>query len=164
MISTQQERLHAYSVKYGFNQLLAAPADEAFDWCTDYQPYDLTLMKENGKRTIRKITDDTILLTETTRRNRRSIVKTKLVRLNRPELSWTNTHITGPNRHSQFLYKLVPEGKTQSRLYFKGLLVRYSQKRLRGRQLLRIAREERLADSRAWRHLAAALRSEAANR
>jgi hypothetical protein len=159
----KRERHHVYSVKYGFNQPLPVPADEAFDWCTDYQPYDLAMMKEDGKRTIRKITDDTILLIETTRRNNRSIRKTKLVRLNRPELSWTNTHIAGPNRHSQFLYKIVPEGKTRSRLYFKGLLVWYSRKKLRGRQLLRIGREERLADSTAWRYLATALRGQAAN-
>ena len=160
MIGMKRETLHAYSVKYGFNQALAVPAEEAFDWCTDYQPDDLTLMREDGRRTIRKITDDTILLIETTRRNNRSIRKTKLVRLNRPELSWTNTHITGPNRHSQFLYKIVPERKTRSRMYFRGLLVWYSRKKLRGRQLLRIGREERQADSTAWRHLAAALQSE----
>jgi hypothetical protein len=159
----KRETPHAYSVKYGFNQALAVPAEQAFDWCTDYQPYDLVLMKEDGKRTIRKITDDTILLIETTRRNNRSIKKTKLVRLNRPELSWTNTHTAGPNRHSQFLYKIVPEGKTRCRIYFKGLLVWYSRKKLRRRQLLKIGREERQADSTAWRHLATALRNEAAS-
>ena len=163
MITMKRERPHAYSVKYGFNQELSVSASEAFDWCTDYQPYDLAMMKEHGKRTIRKITDDTILLTETVQRNDRSVRKIKLVRLNRPELSWTNTHIAGPNRHSQFLYKIVPEGKMRSRLYFKGLLVCYSRKRLRRQQLLRIGREERLADSTAWRYLAAALRSEVTN-
>ena len=160
MTGMKQEKLHVYSVKYGFNQQLGLPAREAFDWCTDYQPNDLGLMKESGKRRISKITDDTIVLIETLPKDGRPITKTKLVRLNRSKLSWTNTHITGPNRHSQFLYKLVPEGKARSRLYFEGLLVLYSHKKLRGRQLLKIGRKERLADSTSWRHLAAALRSE----
>jgi hypothetical protein len=158
------ERLHTYSVGYSFNQPLAAPAKDAFDWCTDYQPYDLTIMKENGKRNIQKITHDTILLTESMRKNNHLIRKTKLVRLNRPTLSWTNTHIAGPNRHSQFLYTIMPEGKTRCRLHFQGLLIQYSRKPLDRRQLRKIARDERAADSTAWRHLADALRTERTER
>ena len=153
-------KLHAHSVRYGFNQSLSAPVEEAFEWCTDYQPDDLTTMRETGKRTIRKITNDSIILMETIPIKNRTIKRTKLVRLNRPEFSWTNTHISGPNQHSQFLYKLVPEGKKRSRLYFKGLLVYYSRNPLTKQQLIKIGREERRADSTAWRHLATALRRE----
>jgi hypothetical protein len=160
----KRDKLHAYSVGYTFNQPLAAPAEVAFDWCTDYQPYDFEIMKEEGKRNIRTITDNTIVLTETTHKNNRIVKKTKLVRLNRSSLSWTNTHIGGPNRHSQFLYKIVPDGKTRSRLYFQGLLIHYSRKNLDRQQLRRIAREERRGDVMAWRHLAAALRRETAYR
>jgi len=162
--SMRHDTLHAYSVRYGFNQLLPLPADKAFDWCTDYQPYDFALMKEKGRRIIRKITADTILLTETTRKNNRAMRKSKLVRLNKGDLSWTNTHVAGPNLHSQFLYKIIPEGRTRSRLYFKGLLICYSRKALGRRQLQTIGREERRADSRIWRNLAAALREETGNR
>ena len=151
-------KVHPYSVRYAFNQSLAAPANVAFDWCTDYQPYDFAIMKEEGTRRIRKINDDTIVLTETVRKRNRLIRKTKLVRLNKPSLSWTNTHISGPTRHSQFLYKIVPEGKARSRLYFQGLLVHYSRTALTCRDLNKIARRERRRDSRVWRHLAAALR------
>ena len=164
LINRKREKLVTYSVKYAFNQPLPAPAEVAFDWCTDYQPYDLAIMKEKGKRNIRRITDDTILLTETTRKKNRLIRKTKLVRLNRSSLSWTNTHIAGPNRHSQFLYKIVPEGRTRCRLYFQGLLVQYSRKTLGRQQLRKIATEERRVDSMAWRNLAAALRRETAYR
>ena len=155
---------HTYSLQYSFNQTLDAPAEVAFDWCTDYQPSDIAMMKEEGERNIQKITDDTILLTETTKKNNRLVRKTKLVRLNRPFLSWTNTHIAGPNRHSQFLYKIVPEGKTRCRLYFQGLLIQYSRKPLTPRQLHNIARNERQGDATAWRHLAASLRKETASR
>jgi hypothetical protein len=156
----KRETNYAYSVPYAFSQLLAAPAEVAFDWCTDYQPYDLAIMKEEGDRDIQKITDDTILLTETTRKNDQPIKKRKLVRLNRPSLSWTNTHVAGPNRHSQFLYTIVPEGKTRCRLYFQGLLIQYSRKPLTRQQLRRIARSERNGDATAWRNLAASLRRE----
>ena|SRR5271157_733500 len=115
--------MHVYSVRYSFKQSLTLPAKEAFEWCTDYKPYDLTLMNETGKRRIRKLTHDAILLTETTRRNKKTVTKTKLVRLNKPQLSWTNVHITGPNRHSEFLYKIEPLGKNRSRLNFIGLLI-----------------------------------------
>ena len=155
---------HVYSVKYAFNQLLAAPAAKAFDWCTDYQPNDFNLMKEKGKRTIRKLTEDLILLTETSPKKNRSVIKTKLVRLDRAGLSYTNTHILGPNRHSQFLYKIVPEGRARSRLYFRGLLICYSRKPLSKCQLLKIGRDERRMDSTIWHHLAAELRKEAAKR
>ena len=119
VIKTKQQETHTYSVSYAFNQLLAAPAEVAFDWCTDYQPYDISLMKEKGTRKIEKLADDAILLTETAPKNNRTIKKTKLVRLNKRSLSWTNTHVAGPNRHSQFLYRIVPEGRKRSRLYFK---------------------------------------------
>jgi len=155
---------HVYSVKYAFNQLLAAPAADAFDWCTDYQPYDFDLMKEKGKRTIRKITEDMIILRETMAKKNQTVTKTKLVRLDRAGLSWTNTHIFGPNQHSQFLYKIVPEGRSRSRLYFKGLLICYSSKPLSRRQLLKIGRTERRLDATVWHHLAAELRKEAAGR
>jgi len=160
----KREKLRTYSVGYSFNQSLAAPPEVAFDWCTDYQPYDLAMMKEKGKRKIEKITHDTILLTETMPKRDRLIKKTKLVRLNKRSLSWTNTHIGGPNRHSQFLYKIVPEGKTRSRLHFQGLMIQHSRKTLTRQQLRKIAAEERRADATAWRHLAAALRRETAHR
>ena len=151
---------HVYSIKYSFNQLLALPLERAFLWCTDYQPQDFTLMKEAGSRRTSKLTDDVLVLRETTLKNGHRIRKTKLVRLNKPEFSWTNTHIGGPNRHSQFLYKLMPAGRARSRLYFTGLLVLYSDKSLGPKQLRRIAREERNADSKAWQNLAAAIRKE----
>ena len=164
MNNQNRRTLYARSVRYTFTQSLALPAKEAFEWCTDYQPYDLAMMKEEGKRTIRKITEDTILLTESIPKKNKTITRTKLVRLNRPELSWSNTHISGPNRHSQFLYRILPEGKTRSRLFFRGLYVCYSSRPIPRKQLQRIGREERRGDSTVWRHLAAALREENAAR
>lgn len=149
--------MHVYSVTYGFKQPFKLPPQDAFEWCTDYKPYDLTIMRETGKRRIRKLTHDAILLTETTITGRKPVTKTKLVRLNRPELFWTNTHISGPNRHSEFIYRIEPQGKNRSRLKFTGLLICYSKKVLTREKLRKIARDERRTDSRAWHYLAAAM-------
>jgi hypothetical protein len=144
-------------VKYEFIQPFEVSAQEAFDWCTDYKPFDLALMKEKGVRRIRKITKDAVLLTETTMKNRQAVRKTKLLRLSRAQLSWTNTHIAGANRHSQFLYRIVSEGRRKSQLSFVGLLIVYSREALDARALRQIAERERQADSRAWRFLGAAM-------
>jgi hypothetical protein len=85
------------------------------------------------------------------------VTKTKLVRINKTSISWTNTHVSGPNLHSQFLYRIAPEGKRASRLFFTGLLVCYSVKHLSERALRHVAKTERRVDSMAWKHLAKAM-------
>ena len=149
--------MRAYSVKYDFNQRFSVPARQAFNWCIDYQPSDLSLMNESGTRRIQKLNEDTILLKETTRQNEKAVTKTKLVRINKTSMSWTNTHVSGPNMHSQFLYSIVPEGKRASRLFFTGLLLCYSAKHLSKGALGHLAKSERRVDSMAWKHLAKAM-------
>ena len=149
--------MRAYSVEYDFNQRFSVPARQAFNWCIDYQPSDLSLMNESGIRRILKLNEDTILLKETTRQNEKAVTKTKLVRINKTSMSWTNTHVSGPNLYSQFLCRIVPEGKRASRLFFTGLLVCYSVKHLSKRALRHIAKSERRVDYVAWKHLAKAM-------
>ena len=149
--------MNAYTVKYGFSQGFNVSAQKAFDWCTDYRPSDLALMKEKGERRIQRITEDAIVLTETVHKVGMTIRKKKVVRLNKPKRSWTNTHVSGPNLYSQFLYEIVSVGKNKSRLNFTGLLICYSKAALTKRTLSRMAASERQVDSRAWRHLAAAM-------
>jgi len=156
--------MHVYSVKYGFRQPFKVYPQNAFEWCTDYKPYDLTIMRWKGKRRIRMLTQDTIILTDTYLATKKPITKTRLVRLNRPELSWTNTHISGPNRHSQFIYKIERQGKNRSRLRFTGLLICYSRNVLAREKLRKIARDERRTDSKAWHHLAAAMEKDVNSR
>jgi len=145
------------SVAYRFTQRFNVPARQAYEWCTDYRPDDLALMKEKGQRRIQRITKDTIILTEVVWNKRKKIKKTKLVRLNPTELSWYNIQISGPNRHSMFLYKIASEGKARSRLTFTGLLVVYGKGRLSRQRLLRISNVERQYDAQAWKHLATAM-------
>ena len=152
--------MQAFSVSYTFGQRFQVPAREAFDWATDYQPSDLALMGEDGKRTIQKVTEDTIVLKEDITHADRRISKVKLVRLNPRALSWHNIHIRGPNKYSEFIYEITPEGKARSRLTFTGLLVLYSKDRLSSRKLKQIAAREKEYDSRAWKRLAKAMTKE----
>ena len=152
--------MQAFSVSYTFTQRFPVPAQEAFDWATDYQPNDLALMGEEGKRTIQKITEDTIILKEDITHTRVKTSKVKLVRLNPRTLSWHNIHIRGPNKYSEFLYEITPEGKGRSKLTFTGLLVLYSKDRLSSQKLKQIASREKHYDSKAWKRLANAMAKE----
>jgi hypothetical protein len=142
------------SIRYKFSQHLNAPAEEAFKWCTDYEPGDIALMGEKGTRKIEWIAKDAVILTESSSSQGKRITKKKLVRLNPAGLSWTNTHIAGPMKYSQFLYQLVPEGRSASRLEFTGLQVEQSDGKKNARELASKYRKE---DSTAWKNLAGAL-------
>ena len=146
--------MRAYSVKYHFSQPFKAPAKYVYNWATDYQPHDLALMNVKGRRKISKITRDTVLLKETTYTNNKPITKTKLVRLNRGGLSWSNTHLSGPYHYSQFIYQIVPLGRNASRLDFTGLFLFYSNTKPSANKIRQLAKAERQHDSGVWRHLA----------
>lgn len=155
--------LNVYSIRYSFSQRFVVPAREAFKWSTDYQPGDFTLMRVKGRRRIRRINEDTVLLTETTRSGRKRIVKTKLVRTNEADLSWVNTHVAGPFRHSQFIYRIIPEGRA-SRLQFRGLLLCYSARPVRPSKLRQVGLSEKRHDSQVWQNLAKAMAKELGQR
>jgi hypothetical protein len=147
----------ATSVAYSFSQRFRVPAQAAYEWCTDYEPNDLRLMNENGERSIQRITSDTVILRETIFHNGKKIAKVKLVKLDPITLSWHNVQLSGPNKYSEFLYKISSEGKDKSRLTFIAHLVVYG-KRGRNQQRIRaIAKEENRYDSEAWRLLAKAM-------
>jgi hypothetical protein len=114
--------LRPYAMHYEFIQEFNAPAQKAFDWCTDYQPEDMALMKEeNAIRKVQRIADDVAILLDTFNRERKSVEKQKLVCLYPARLTWTSTHLTGPNKHAQFLYEITPLKGGQSQLKFSAL-------------------------------------------
>jgi hypothetical protein len=141
--------MDSYSIHYSFSQRFHVPARAAFDWCVDYRPDDWERMGKRGTRKIRRINEDTLVLTDTYPGQRGPVTKTRLVRLNPQLLAWTNTHIAGPNRHSQFWYQIVEEGKGRSRLDFTGLQVNYG-KRPSATTIAEMAGELRNDDSRMW--------------
>lgn len=152
--------MKVFPVSYKFNQQFPVPAQEAFDWCTDYQPTDLALMGEDGKRRINRLTGDTVILEEDVVQDNKRVTKVKLVKLNRRTHSWHNIQLKGPNRYSEFIYEIVSEGRRRSRLTFMGLLLVYSTKRISQQRLRQIANRERGYDSRAWKRLASAMAEE----
>lgn len=55
----------SYTVHYKFSQRFNFPAQEVYRWCTDFQAGDIALMNEKGKRRVRRINEDTLVLTDT---------------------------------------------------------------------------------------------------
>jgi len=150
-----------HSVNYHFCQRFHVPALEAYEWCTNYDPIDPALMHEKAERRISRICEGTILLTDTYPTRDRSIRKQKLVNLYPDRLSWTSTHLTGPNKYSQFLYEIVPEGKKASRLEFRGLHIERARKEdLDEKRIESLANRLRDEDSTAWILLAGEMEGE----
>ncbi len=147
----------ALAVRYYFNQRFAVPAQKAFDWCTDFDPKDHVLMGEaNAKRQVSHITNDTIILNDVFLSPSGSLEKQKLVQLYPNRLSWTSTHLTGPNKYSQFLYKITAEGKGFSALNFTALHIEYDEKADVNLLADRLCKE----DVAAWKLLAKAMAEE----
>ncbi len=115
--------MESYSVRYRFSQPFNVSAQAAYEWCTDFRADDLARMGQVGTRKIRRINDDTLILTDVIKGKRER--KQRLVRLNPDRMSWTNTHLNGSNKLSQFWYQVVPDGAQSSHLEFTGLRVNY---------------------------------------
>lgn len=90
-------------------------------------------------------------MTDLTRPGGRTRRIRRLVRINPSEMAWTNTHLDGPYRHSQYWYRVVPDGPRASHLEFRGLRVERTRRRLPPKALARMAEECRREDSGDWR-------------
>ncbi|MCW4000480.1 MAG: hypothetical protein NWE93_09590 [Candidatus Bathyarchaeota archaeon] len=145
------------TVRYHFRQHLQAPPKAAFEWCTDFSPEDQMLMDcKDSERAVTKLSEGTVVLRDTFHTSEGIVEKQKLVSLY-PELhSWVSTHLTGPNRYSQFLYQISPDGKGGSYLDFWALHLEYDCRGDVGALADKLCQE----DHAAWRLLAAALSKE----
>ena len=149
------------TAQYTFRQPFRFSVDRAFRWCIDFQPGDLALENEKGRRKVRWFSGDLLVLTDTfVQAGRRPTTKTKLVRLRRPQHAWTSTHLAGPNRYSQFWYEILPDGKSASHLEFKGLHVERRPGAASPTAAANLARRLKREDSSAWRLLAAAMETD----
>jgi hypothetical protein len=141
------------SVKYHFSQRLTISAKDAFDWCTDFDPKDHDLMgDENAERQITRLAHGLVILKDTFHTPQGTIEKKKLVHLYPDQLTWVSTHLTGPNKHSQFLYVITPQGKDASVLNFTALHVDYYDKVV----AVKLCKE----DADAWKLLAKAMNAQ----
>ena len=149
--------MYASTARYRFSQRFRVPAEKAFAWTIDFRPDDFATMGEKGSRRIERISEGTYLLTDTKYVKGKVVRKPKLINIHPHLLTYLNTHVGGPTKNSQFVYRFLPLGKRASRLDFSGHVVVYSRRPMSRRSIARIAKEERQADSGVWRHLAKAM-------
>lgn len=145
--------MRSYSVRYGFSQAFEVEPSTAYEWCTDFREDDWARMGKKGTRRIQRINDDGLILTDSVGTGKRRVTKRRLVRLNPDRLAWTNTHLSGPNRFSQFWYEIVSDGKGGSSLEFTGLQVKYGSRPSSAR-IAEMAKELATEDSGDWLLLA----------
>ncbi len=137
-------------LRYHFRQRFRVGADVAFAWCTDFGPQDSTLFGDRRRRSTRWLSPDTALMTDTTWPKGRMLRITRLVRIFPEQRAWTNTHLTGPFRYSQYWYQIVPEGPRRSHLEFDGLRVETVGHPVGKAEELRRAEACRRSDSGIW--------------
>jgi len=150
------------SIYYHFQQHFNVSASKAFEWCTTYTPEDHVLMgKKDARREIENITDRTIILTDTFNPGAENqIEKKKLVQIYPELLFWTSTHLNGPAKHSQFIYKITAETVDNSYLDFTGLFLDYGDKKICNGEALQLAEKARKEDAGSWILLAKAMEGE----
>ena len=144
------------SIRYRFSQRFYVSAHEAYDWCTNYSPQDHALMgDEAAERQITRLAESTLILTDIFQVGKGKVEKQKLVQLYPDRLGWVSTHLTGPNKYSQFIYEISAEGEDTSRLDFTALHLEYEKLDIEGSKTLADKLKEE--DSAAWKLLAAAM-------
>ncbi|MGP8072613.1 MAG: hypothetical protein ACLPZM_05740 [Thermoplasmata archaeon] len=149
-------------ITYQFTTRLPVSSDRAYRWATDYRADDLELMGFRARRRVRVLAVDSVLLTDSFLSDPFGVkpggrvVKVKLVHFLPRFKAWTSTHITGPTRHSQFLYEIVPTGRTTSMLHYTGIQVERVAHRSTALSRARRARELARIDSGSWKRLAVA--------
>ena len=149
----------SYAIRYRFSQRFAVSAQEAYNWCTDFQPEDHALMgEENAKREVRWLTDSTIILKETFHSDKGDVVKEKLVQFYSDRFMWVSTHISGVNMYSQFIYEIISEAEC-SRLDFTALHIEHTEP-LSKKRFKALADELLSYDSGVWKRLAKTMEKE----
>jgi hypothetical protein len=154
--------MKSYSVHFRFSQHFNFPAEEAYKWCTDYDSGDIRLAGDRGSRAVRRINEDTLILTDTYLTDKGKVARKKLVRLYPEIYSWTNTRISAEGRFSQFLYQIIPEAEG-SRLEFRGSQV-IPGKKPPAPKLAALARKTVKEDLQSWRNLAMAMEEDLGGR
>ncbi len=95
---------------------------------------------KTAERQITFFADGVVILKDSFHNVAETIEKQKLILLFPNKYKWTSTHLAGPNKHSQFLYQITPQGKGASVLTFTALHIEYDEKadaKLLAKQLMR---------------------------
>jgi hypothetical protein len=141
------------AIRYSFVQRFKVSDRKAYEWCTDYAPSDMALMREEiATREVRRISSDSVILVDTFVVGGKPVVKQKLVCLYPDRLTWTSTHLTGPNKYSQFLYEITSKTDEQSCLTFTALSLDSNVKS--DEEAKELAKKLNRMDSETWKLLA----------
>ena len=103
-----------------------------------------------------RFSEGSIILTDTIHTATGSVEKQKLVQLYLDQHFWVATHLTGPNRYSQFLYQISPAQKGGSYIDFTALHLEFKSEE----DAKTLAERLCQADSAAWKLLAKAMTDE----
>lgn len=146
-------------IYYHFQQHLNVSAHKAYEWCTNYAPGDHELMGvKDASRKIEHFTERTVILTDTFNTGTKSqIKKQKLVQLYPETLFWTSTHLSGPAKHSQFIYQITAEADDTSHLDFTGIFLDYAHEKVSEAAAIKLAEKECNDDAAVWVLLAKAM-------
>ena len=149
-------------VYYHFQQRFKVSARKAYEWCTSFAPGDHALRGEkDASRKIENFSERTVILTDTFNPGTKvQFEKQKLVQLYPEILFWTCTHLTGPARHSQFLYQITAEGDDASRLDFTGIFLDYAHEKMSEAEAEEMAEKTCQEDAAAWVLFAKAMEQE----
>jgi len=151
-----------HSIRYEFSQRFFVPARQAYEWCTDYCSQDHMLMGEgNAERSVEHLTENSIVITDIFHTDEGVVEKQKLVQLYPDRLSWISTHLTGPNKYSQFIYEISAEDNNTSLLGFTALHLEYEMQEMDEKEIRVLADKLLKEDSTAWKRLAKAMIEEA---
>ncbi|MCL2477512.1 hypothetical protein [Candidatus Bathycorpusculum sp.] len=143
---------------YSFRQHFAVLANQAYMWCTDFDPQDHVLMGDlNAKREIIPTSERCITLKDTFQTEKGTVVKEKLVQLDPDQLCWVAIHLSGPNRCSRFIYTISAE-KDGSSLEFRANHIEYQN--LTQKQTEQLTKQLRKHDADVWALLAKAMKKE----
>ena len=149
-----------FSVRYSFSQKFPVSVEDAFAWCTDYQQDDYALLgNRDARRAVIWVTQSTVLIKDNLSLSNCVIEKEKLVQLYPKWHMWVSTHISGPNKYSQFIYQLFAESHGTSRLDFSALHVEHKET-LTEQGLKQLTHELRVGDSGIWKLFAEAMKKD----
>ena len=148
------------STRYEFTQHFKVPADQAFRWCTDYDPKDHNLMGNKGFRKVTRVSDDSVLLEDTLYPRGKAVTKKKLIKIDKERMTYFNFHLTGANKNSLYFYRIIPEPEGKSRLEYTGYELTYPKKAPSKKELAATAEADAATRTKEWGRLAKAMEKE----
>lgn len=138
-------------IRYHFSQAFTVSAKEAYLWCTDFTADDPVLLGDDAKREVVHLADGTLILNDTFHTTSGVFEKQKLVHLYPERNSWVSTHLSGPNKYSQFIYEISEKSAEASCLEFTALHLEYCDKKLGIKEVEALAVKLCKFDSKIWK-------------